>query len=164
MRICIATLLSTVLLSCGCAFASNIPNITSVSPITTQQYQTITIQGTGFGTQAPYVGDSPYIAFSDFTQVWEAGYIGNGVVDTINLIVLSWTDSAITLGGFVGDWGLFTNYRLYNGDSVGLAIVNPESGAVPAYWNGVVVAEPGSLWMLGSGLLAAVGAIRRRSR
>jgi hypothetical protein len=165
MRICIVTLLSTVLLTCGCAFASNLTDITSVSQISTQQYQTITIRGTGFGAQAPYIGDSSYIAFSDFTQVWEAGHIGNNDVNAITLIVDSWTDSEITLGGFSGAWAWKnTNWTLHNGDSIGLAVINPQSGQVPAYWNGVVAApEPSSLLMFGSSLLATIGVFRRCS-
>jgi len=161
MRVFVATSLLTALLSCGCAFASIAPDITSVSEISTQQYQTITIQGTGFGTQAPYIGDSSYIAFSDFTKVWEAGYSGNGIVDAVTLIVLSWTDSSITLGGFAGAWGL-SNWTLSYGDDVGLMVINPRSGLVPAYWNGVVAPEPSSLLMLASGLLASTVVIRRK--
>lgn len=41
------------------------PVITQVSKISTQQFQTIVIMGSGFGTHAAYTGDSPYISLLD---------------------------------------------------------------------------------------------------
>jgi Bacterial Ig-like domain (group 3) len=79
------------------------PKIKSVSKITTAKHQTITITGTGFGTHAPYTGDSVYISFYDETKKWEAGYEPDN--DTVTLIVNSWTNTKITLGGFAGAWG-----------------------------------------------------------
>jgi Big-like domain-containing protein len=79
------------------------PKIKSVSKITTAQDQTITITGTGFGTQAPYTGDTKFISFYDENKKWEAGYEPDN--DTVTLIVNSWTNTKITLGGFAGAWG-----------------------------------------------------------
>jgi hypothetical protein len=79
------------------------PKITSVSTITTAEHQTITITGTGFGTHAAYTGDSNYISFYDEAKKWEAGYKPDN--DTVTLIVNSWTNTKITLGGFAGAWG-----------------------------------------------------------
>jgi hypothetical protein len=79
------------------------PTIKSVSKITTAKHQTITITGTGFGTHARYIGDSVYISFYDETKKWEAGYEPDN--DTVTLIVNSWTNTKITLGGFAGAWG-----------------------------------------------------------
>src|SRR5277367_4208369 len=90
------------------------PVITQISAITTQQYQTIVIQGSGFGTHAAYTGDTPYIALDDETAAWQAGY--SGYNDTVTLIVQKWEDSKIVLGGFAGAWGQF-NYTLSVGDS-----------------------------------------------
>jgi hypothetical protein len=79
------------------------PKITSVSTITTAEHQTITITGTGFGTHSAYTGDSNYISFYDEAKKWEAGYKPDN--DTVTLIVNSWTNTKITLGGFAGAWG-----------------------------------------------------------
>ncbi len=79
------------------------PKIKSVSKITTAEHQTITITGTGFGTQAPYTGDTKFISFYDENKKWEAGYEPDN--DTVTLIVNSWTNTKITLGGFAGAWG-----------------------------------------------------------
>jgi hypothetical protein len=79
------------------------PTITSISKITTAEHQTITITGTGFGTHAAYTGDSNYISFYDETKKWEAGYKPDN--DTVTLIVNSWTNTKITVGGFAGAWG-----------------------------------------------------------
>jgi len=79
------------------------PKIKSVSKITTAEHQTITITGSGFGTHAAYTGDTAYISFYDETKKWEAGYEPDN--DTVTLIVNSWTNTKITLGGFAGAWG-----------------------------------------------------------
>jgi hypothetical protein len=98
-----------VLALCSLRCEAQTPEITSFSAISTQQTQTIAITGSGFGTQGPYAGNSLYIEFFDFTAGWAAGYSGpcyNGHVyyggtcsDAVNLVVQSWTDSKIVLGG-----------------------------------------------------------------
>lgn len=166
MRNFVTTVLLAVLLSCGYTFASNVPDITSISEITTQQYQTITIKGSGFGSLNPYIGNSPYIVFYDQTKNWTAGNSTDN--DWVTLIVSSWTDSKIILGGFSGYWGDY-NWTLDNGDKISIGVLNPQSDNNQwAFKSAVVgaspVPEPGSLLTLGSGLLAAAGVIRRRLR
>jgi hypothetical protein len=96
------------------------PKITSVSKITTAQHQTITIKGTGFGTFHAYTGNSRFIWLRELppsgnaNQVqWEAGYSPDG--DTVTLIVKSWSNTQIVLGGFAGKWGT-QNFTLKKGD------------------------------------------------
>jgi len=105
------------------------PKITSVSKITTKQYQTITIKGKGFGTHAPYTGDSDYIALNDLTKKWQAGY--SKYNDTVTLIVHHWDDTKIVLGGFSGAWGTH-NYTLGVGNKEQVQIWNAQTGAGPA--------------------------------
>lgn len=106
------------------------PKITSVSKITTSQLQTITIKGSGFGTQAPYTGDSNYIALTDLSKgKWQAGY--SKYDDTVTLIVNSWTNTQITLGGFSGAWGTH-NFTLAVGNSEKVQVWNAQTGAGPA--------------------------------
>jgi hypothetical protein len=52
--------------------------ITNISTVSTEQYQTIAITGSGFGTQASYTGDSAFISFEDVSANpgWQAGYSG----------------------------------------------------------------------------------------
>lgn len=111
--------------------AQSSPTITSVSKITTAQFQTITIKGSGFGTQAPYTGDSDYISLEDQTASpgWQAGYTPYN--DTVTLIVNSWKNDKIVLGGFSGAWGTY-NYTLAIGDSEQVEVWNAQSGEGPA--------------------------------
>jgi len=105
------------------------PEIKSVSRITTQQFQTIVIRGTGFGTLQPYTGDSIYISFQDTTRGWQGGYNGCfwGCTDNVvTLIVDSWQDNKITLGGFSGGWGE-NDWTLAKGDAVQIDVWNPQS-------------------------------------
>src|SRR5580658_10391689 len=92
------------IVAAAAAAVAQSPTITSVSKITTEQFQTIVIKGSGFGTQSPYTGDSDYISLLDQTKKpqWQAGYLPYN--DTVTLIVMQWEDSRITLGGFSGDW------------------------------------------------------------
>jgi hypothetical protein len=119
------------------------PVIKSLSTVTAEQYQTITIKGTGFGTQAPYTGDSPYISFFDLRTSppgWQAGYTGYN--DTITLIVNSWTNTKIVLGGFSGAWDESGyDYTLAVGDPIEVQVWNPQSGLGPSNIDSTVVAE-----------------------
>jgi hypothetical protein len=101
------------------------PKITSISKITTAKLQTITITGTGFGTHKPYTGVSRFISFSDDTKHWEAGNAVDG--DRVTLIVHSWTNTKITLGGFAGQWGA-NNWTLAVGNKETISIWNAQGG------------------------------------
>lgn len=111
--------------------ANAIPIINSVSTISNQQIQTININGSGFGTSNPYTGDTSFIRLEDETKFWGAGYTGpcslGGCFDAVTLIVSSWTDSQIVLGGFSGAWGA-NNWTLDNGNFERIIIGNPQAG------------------------------------
>jgi hypothetical protein len=104
------------------------PKITSVSKITTAEHQTITITGSGFGTHAAYTGDSDYISFYDKKKKWEAGYEPDN--DTVTLIVNSWTNTKITLGGFAGAWGTH-DYTLAVGNKEEIRLWNAQGAGGP---------------------------------
>jgi hypothetical protein len=123
--------LSLFIIAAASLAVAQSPKITSVSKVSAQQYQTIVITGSGFGTQQPYTGDSPYIAFDDITRAWQGGAPGN----TVTLIVTSWEDSQIVIGGFSG---AFAQFRLDIGDHVSLWVFNAQSGTGPARKNSKV--------------------------
>jgi len=95
------------------------PEIKSVSQISSSMNQTITIQGTGLGDIQPRLltlgdgsvdtvwGDStPSIVIYDKTNLLSAGAAGdwpgftNGPPDLIGIVLLSWSDIQIVVGGF----------------------------------------------------------------
>jgi hypothetical protein len=104
------------------------PKIKSISKITTAEHQTITITGSGFGTHAPYTGDTDYISFYDKNKKWEAGYEPDN--DTVTLIVNSWTNTKITLGGFAGAWGTH-NWTLAVGNKEEIRLWNAQGAGGP---------------------------------
>jgi len=116
------------------------PVITHISKITTQQFQTIVITGSGFGKHKPYTGDSDYISLLDQTANpgWQAGY--KPYNDTVTLIVHKWEDTKIILGGFSGAWGEF-NWTLAKGDSEQVEVWNPQTGNGPAEVTVTIVGE-----------------------
>ncbi len=129
-RRCTAMLLSIVAASAFAAaqVSAAAPKITSISKVTTAKHQTITITGSGFGTHKAYTGNSPFISLYDQNRKWEAGYQPDG--DTVTLIVHSWTDTKITLGGFAGKWGT-SNFTLAVGNKVKFRVWNAQSAGGP---------------------------------
>ncbi len=118
------------------------PEITSVSPISAAQSQTITIQGTGFGDIQPQLmslGDgsvdtvwgasTPSIVVYDKTNLLSAGAAGdwvgftNGSPDLIGVILVSWTNTYIVLGGFGSGLGSqFSWSQVAKGDALQIQI------------------------------------------
>jgi len=121
------------------------PKITRVSKIAARKLQTITISGSGFGTQDAYTGDSDFISLLDTTTSWQAGYegclLGFCTTDTVTLIVNEWTDTKITLGGFSGAYGS-SNFYLTVGDNEQISVFNPQTSVGPATINVTVGADP----------------------
>ena len=94
------------------------PTISSVSPIVAVLSQTITIQGSGFGNIQPQLldlgdgsvdtvggGSTPTIYILDENTNsggWQAGIQKNSTWgwDSIGIILVSWSDTEIVLGGF----------------------------------------------------------------
>ena len=118
------------------------PEIKSVSPISSTMNQTITIQGTGFGDIQPRLlilgdgsvdtvwGDStPSIVIYDKTNLLSAGAAGdwpgftNGPPDLIGIVLLSWSDTQIVLGGFgTGLGSRFSWSQVEKGDAIQVQI------------------------------------------
>ncbi len=126
------------------------PQITSVSQISNQETQTIVVNGSRFGTQSPYTGDSSSIKLVDGT-LFSAGFVGTfqGTAenDLLTLVVNSWTDSQIVLGGFSGSWGA-NGWKLNNGDQVELYVWNAQTGAGPATITTTVTTQPNCFYTL----------------
>ncbi|MDE1863036.1 MAG: PKD domain-containing protein [Thaumarchaeota archaeon] len=112
------------------------PVIGNVSFIFPNQQQTITINGRGFGSQQPFVGDSQYLLIADYTAnpYWEAGHTG----DLVTLNVSKWTDSQIVIDGFEGSYGS-QNWMLKSGDTLDIYIVNPNGACqMPGFFDTLV--------------------------
>jgi hypothetical protein len=103
-----------------------VPVISSVSAVTATATQTITITGSGFGTHTAYTGTSPYIGIWNVSEGnWSAGYGEDG----IGLVVSSWTNTSIVLGGFtnLGSYG-----TLKTGDVLSFEVWDATTGNGPA--------------------------------
>jgi hypothetical protein len=156
--LCIAAITSAL---CSLPCHAQSPKITSVSQISTQQIQTIVITGSGFGTQNSYTGNSAYIALFDLSNgQWQAGNVGSleGAFenDWVTLIVKSWTDSQIVLGGFSGSWGQNSlgetpsgNWTLRVGDQEQIDIWNAQTAKGPASITTTVVAPSSTTLTIG---------------
>lgn len=104
--------------------------IRAVSPINATGAQTIILTGSGFGNNAPFSGDSPYLKVLDQTAVWSAsntGALSDNTTNTVTVSVSTWNDGKIAINGFSGAYG--NPFRLASGDHVIITIVNPSTGA-----------------------------------
>lgn len=119
--------------------ANGTPQITSVSNVSNQQSQTITITGYGFGTMTPYSGDSDYLRVSDVTKSWNAGWTKDPGTDKVTLLVKSWTDDAIVIGGFAGAYGSDPN-SMGAGDQLEFQVWNPQTNVGPSEYYTFVAA------------------------
>ncbi len=99
---------------------------TSVSTILPVATQTITINGSGFGTHAPFQGHSRFLQIRDITaNNWTSGAAcENGCSTGPSVDVTQWTDSQIVLGGFLSDYSGAD--VLHPGDIVRISIANPQ--------------------------------------
>lgn len=112
--------------------ADNFPRISSVTPIAPRASQKIVISGRGFGLHVPYAHtDSPYLAIRDQTRDWAAGRMIPQNWDEVMVDVESWTTDQIAISGFSGDYGR-NGWDLHEGDTVEIAVWNPQTGAGPA--------------------------------
>jgi hypothetical protein len=121
---------------------TNATEIRSVSPICAAQSQTIIIQGKGFGDIQPQLmrlddgsvdtvwgGSTPSIVVLDERNLLSAGAAGewsgftNGPPDLIGVILVSWNDTRIVLGGFGSGLGSqFSWSQVLQGDALQIQI------------------------------------------
>ena len=101
-----------------------------MSPIASQQTQSITVTGSSFGSQTAYTGDSNYIELVDNSGTpWAAGHTGDGVT----LAVSSWTNTQIVLAGLSGSYG--TGHCIRPGDHLSVSVWDAQTGAGPAVYS-----------------------------
>ncbi len=137
------------------------PIINSVSPISATRSQTISIRGSGFGETQPQLmqlgdgsvdtvggGATPVIRIYDQCGLrsWQAGVQDNpnSGADSIGIILVSWSDNEIVLGGFgtaVSTDGQ-SQWDISPGDSLLIAVGTANGHA--AYATTVVSGQPGS--------------------
>ena len=126
----------------GLANAEQSPVISSVSPVSAALVQTITIQGSGFGNIQPQLlslgdgsvdtvwgGSIPSIVVYDEHNELSAGATGNwsgftnGSPDLIGIVLVSWTNTQIVLGGFGSGLGSqFSWSQVLQGDVLQIQI------------------------------------------
>ncbi len=128
---------------------------------------TITITGSGFGSNQPYTGISGnpgYVVVQDVTAGWQAGGIGGPVVVSVS----SWSDGQIVLSGLGGAFGS-AGHVLSPNDQLSVTVYNPTTGAAsPPFGVTVAKAEGGGFtdlsgygWAAGAiSTLAAQGVVR----
>ncbi len=109
------------------------PKITGVTataiPVSGQSYDnwSFAIQGSNFGTQNAFNGDSPDLWLEDFNASFNAGHS----YDWVTADVTSWTPNSIQVASLGGEYGQQVNETtnvLSPNDPLSLRVVNPGTG------------------------------------
>jgi hypothetical protein len=104
-------------------YTSCTPEISSVSTFDESATQTITIDGTCFGSSSALSeGTTEYLGIHDQSQGWAACHTD----DAITCSVSSWTNTQIVFTGFSGQFGEKT-YNIGPGDEMEAYVWNPSS-------------------------------------
>ena len=107
------------------------------SQFAAQAQAPITIIGGGFGEfplGLPFIGTSNFLAISDITQNWNAGY----ALDACTVYIDSWATNRISI---VTNTNPMANCPINAGDQLSVQIWNPQSGkTTPASFNVTAVA------------------------
>jgi hypothetical protein len=107
------------------------PVVTGVTGFSPDLDRPIVISGHGFGEQAPFSGDTPYLMISDVSRGWNAGSNrGEWIPNVVTVNVTSWTDDRIVISGFPSGYGQ-QGWSFGAGDTVGIQVWNPQTGAGP---------------------------------
>jgi hypothetical protein len=137
------------------------PIISSVSPISTDRLQTITIKGSGFGDVQPQLmdlgdgsvntigggrdlpgsGNTPVIQLHDEVpgyNYWQAGVRDSphSGACVIGIILVNWSDTEIVLGGFGTALDTYSRWSLNVGDPMRIVVIT--SGGKTEYKTTVV--------------------------
>jgi hypothetical protein len=123
------------LLVCAAATvaAAKAPDISSISPIIAAKTQDIVIRGKGFGRLAHYKGDSDFIEFNvcrykGCALSFRYGYTPNE--NQTGIVVKSWTNTEIDIGGFTQYFGQRYpgSIPLEDGDRITVELWEPGTG------------------------------------
>jgi hypothetical protein len=104
------------------------PIITSVTPVLPQAKQIFVIEGSGFGTQAAYNGNWPYVEITDLTRNWSAG---KGL-DLVGLNIPLWTDTQIWIEGFARLQWPVVGQSLRGNDKLSVKVYNAQANSESA--------------------------------
>jgi hypothetical protein len=116
------------------------PVITSVTGLGPSQKDHVVVRGSGFGVQAAFNGNSPYIQLADVTRGWNAGNSGtlptgkcavSSDGDAVTMDVTSWTNTQVDIDGFTGSYGS-GSWTYAKGDKVQVEVWNAQTSAGPA--------------------------------
>src|ERR1700731_113038 len=79
------------------------PALTSVSSVSVQRTQTVTLTGSCLGT-SPAHADLSYFRITDLSTSpdWNGCHDGTGDTDTVGCAITAWTDTSITFAGYDG--------------------------------------------------------------
>ncbi|MDD2705834.1 MAG: hypothetical protein PHU07_10955 [Acidocella sp.] len=122
--------------------SSPAPVITGVTGFNPNLDQPIVISGHGFGAQAPFSGDTPYLMISDVSRGWNAGSNrGEWTPNVVTVNVTSWTDDQIVISGFPSGYGQ-QGWIFGVGDTVDIQVWNPQTGAGPSQFRLVLGQRP----------------------